>query len=732
MFLLFAATLFTSAGLLFWIQLMFSKMVLPLLGGSPAVWNTSMMFYQGLLLCGYLYAHIIASRLAVRKQAGLHIALLLVSMAVLPVAIPAGWSPPVSENPIGWLVALLLVAIGAPFFVLSSTAPLLQRWFAGLTGPSGRDPYNLYAASNLGSFVALLGFPLLIEPNLGLARQTVAWAVGYGALVALIAVCALVLWRSGVASGMESVDGGVKLPDNRDGIGQRPGRITGRDRLRWVGLAFVPSSLLLGVTTFLTTDVAAVPLLWVVPLALYLLTFVIVFSRRPILRQEYALPIQAGLVTLVVVITFWDLRGQVWWLFPLHLLVFFFTALVLHGELARSRPAPSRLTEFYLWMAVGGLLGGVFNALVAPVVFDSIVEYEWMMVAACLLRPSEGSPAVAWWVRLRLTGLAMTPAILLEGVTRLHTVGQTGWLLVSVAAGLICTRVSRRALPFAVSLAAILATSLFDVDSATLHSGRNFFGAYAVLRDETGPSHILMHGTTDHGAQFLADDRRLQPTAYYHPNGPAGQVFRALAPRLRGGAIAVVGLGTGTLLCYGTPDQSWTFYEIDPEIERIARNPDYFRYLSECPAEADVVLGDARLSLARASDRRYRMIVLDAFNSDAIPVHLLTREAFELYERKLEEGGILLLNISNRYLNMEPVIAAAARETGMVGLVGRHTAEGEAMVLDLEYSSDWVVLARDSAELSMIGGPDWELLPRAQVGAAWTDDFSNILGILVR
>jgi hypothetical protein len=724
LFLLFAVTLFTSAGLLFWIQPMFSKMVLPLLGGSPAVWNTSMMFYQGLLLCGYLYAHIIASRLAVRAQAGLHLALLVVAMAVLPVAIPAGWSPPVSEDPIGWLVALLLVAIGAPFFILSSTAPLLQRWFAGLTGPSGRDPYNLYAASNLGSFVALLGFPLLIEPNLGLARQTVAWAVGYVALVILIAVCAVVLWRSRTASAIESPGGRA---------GETEGRITGRDRLRWVGLAFVPSSMLLGVTTFLTTDVAAVPLLWVVPLALYLLTFVIVFSPRPILKQEYALPIHAGLVTLVVVVTFWDLRGQIWWLFPLHLLVFFFTALVLHGELARSRPTPSRLTEFYLWMAVGGLLGGVFNALVAPVVFDSIVEYEWMMVAACLLRPSEGQTAAAWWVRLRLTVLALVPAILLEGVTRVRAVGQTGWLLVSVAAGLVCTRVSRRTVPFAVSLAAILAaSSLFDVDSATLHSGRNFFGAYAVLRDETGPSHMLLHGTTDHGAQFLADDRRLQPTAYYHPNGPAGQVFRALAPRLRGGAIAVVGLGTGTLLCYGTPDQSWTFYEIDPDIERVARNPDYFRFLSECPAEADVVLGDARLSLARASDRRYRLIVLDAFSSDAIPVHLLTREAFELYARRLEDGGILLLNISNRYLNMEPVIAAAAREIGMVGLVGRHEAEGEAMVLDLEYSSDWVVLARDSAELSLIEGPDWELLPRAQVGTAWTDDFSNILGILVR
>jgi hypothetical protein len=500
-----------------------------------------------------------------------------------------------------------------------------------------------------------------------------------------------------------------------------------------VGLAFVPSSLLLGVTTFLTTDVAAVPLLWVIPLALYLLTFVVVFSRRPILKQHHATPLHAGLVTLVIVITFWDLHGEIWWLFPLHLLLFFLTALVLHGELAGSRPPPIRLTEFYLWMAVGGLLGGVFNALVAPVLFDSVVEYEWMMVAACVLRPSEGSSAGSWPIRLRLTLLALAPAVVLDRVTRLQLVGQTGLLLVSVGAGLVCTRISRRAVPFAISLAALLAaSSLLHVESVRLHSGRNFFGAYAVVLGPAAASHVLMHGTTEHGAQFVEEERRLQPTAYYHPNGPAGDVFRVMAPRLQGGAIGVVGLGTGTLLCYGTPDQSWTFFEIDPDIERIARNPDYFTYLSDCPAEANVVLGDARLALARGSDRRYRMIVLDAFSSDAIPTHLLTREAFELYESRLEEGGILLIHISNRYLDMEPVIAAAARATGLVGLIKRHSASAEAEALDLEYSSDWVVLARDLADLPPLGRPDWEPLRRVQTAAAWTDDFSNIFEILLR
>jgi len=745
MLIIYALAIFMSALLLFIVEPLFARMILPLLGGSPSVWNTAVVFYQAMLLFGYIYAHAATRWLGVRRQAALHIVLLLLPLLVLPIGIPAGWIPPTQTNPTAWLLALLLVAVGLPFFVVSASSPLLQTWFASTRHRAAADPYFLYAASNVGSMLALLAYPLLIEPSLGLREQSWIWTGGYVLLAVLLGACALLVRRVPAADSAQpaiaALVGGARLSLRR--------------RMRWALLAFVPSSLMLSVTTYLSTSIAPIPLLWIIPLALYLLTFILVFMGRPILPHTLmlrALPI----VILPLIVTLAAQATQpISLLIGLHLVVFFVAAMVCHGAIARDRPAPAHLTEFYLWMSVGGVLGGLFNALLAPLLFTTVVEYPLVLVLACLLLESDAqggaakrsaadqaardirrSPLVArrWLLDLGLPiaiGALVAGAILGARMIGASNSPAVYGLLFGVPS-LICFSFSRRPLRFGLAIGAILlASTLYTSDQGqVLHAERSFFGLHRVLVDATGRFHTLAHGSTRHGMQNLDPVLRDQPLTYYTRTGPIGQVLADLSARRAGARVAVIGLGAGSLACYKQPDQQWTFYEIDPSVVRIARNPHYFTYLQDCAPDSDILLGDARLSLVSAPDRVYDLIVLDAYSSDSIPVHLLTREALVLYERQLAPGGVLAFHISNLYLDLKPALGNLAADAGMAGIVR------DDLVLDAEQqasgksASQWAIMGRLASDLGALAGdPRWQPLATQPGTPVWTDDYSSILSV---
>ena len=725
MLLLYVATLFLSSLLMFLLEPMAAKMVLPLLGGAPAVWNTCVVFFQAMLLFGYAYAHGAPRWLGVRRHAAGHALLVLVPLLTLPFAIASNAAS--ERHPVAWLLLLLLTSIGLPFFVLTTTAPLLQKWFSRTDHPAAQDPYFLYAASNLGSLAGLVLYPGLVEPALRLRDQSRVWTLGYAAFAVLAVACAAFLW--GKAKGTASAGAVAAAPAaSGESRAVTPGR-----RLRWVLLAFAPSSLMLAVTTFVSTDIAAVPLLWIVPLAMYLLTFVMAFSSTP--RYPRAL-VDRGLPLLLLPLVFMIIlrvTGPFAVVLPVHLLVFFLSALLCHRELADDRPSASHLTEFYLWVAAGGVLGSLFNTLAAPVLFTGIVEYPLVLVIVCLLRtvPEEATGRESRILNLGLAAAAgaLTLGIMLWG-SRTDSNMMRFALLVP---GFLCLRVSRSRLPFALAIGLILLASAFQRDryGKVLHAERTFFGTYRVRTHPTGRFRSLFHGTTLHGMQSVVPERRGEPLTYYHRTGPFGELFASLRSAPADPQIAVVGLGVGSLATYRQAGQQWTFYEIDPAVERIARTPAYFTYLGDCGSRCQVVIGDARLSLTAARDARYGLIVLDAFSSDAIPVHLMTREALQLYVARLAPGGALAFHISNRHLHLEPVLARLAGELGFVSVTRRdRIAEDESA--DGKTSSDWLVMARDAADLGRLAA-DARWVPSKATAAApvWTDDFSNILSVLV-
>ncbi|MCX6030329.1 MAG: fused MFS/spermidine synthase [Chloroflexi bacterium] len=787
----YAVTILVSAFLLFLVEPMFAKMALPLLGGSPAVWNTAVVFYQVALLIGYVYAHAATAWLGVRRQGALHAILLLLPFLVLPIAIPPGWSPPAESNPIPWLLTLMLVRLGLPFVIVSASSPMLQKWFASTTHPAAADPYFLYTASNAGSMIALLGYPLLVEPNLPLATQSGIWAVGYGLFVALTLGCAALLWRS--LKGGAAVQALTRQHPERRPVGLRAvvegrdsvqqaasfdytppkplssaqdagdwakvkqsslekvldtGAVTAGQRMRWVLLAFVPSSLMLSVTTYLSTNIAPFPLLWVIPLAIYLLTFVLVFAGKPPL--PHALMVRAFPIALLPLVIAMAAVLPTWVLIPLHLAVFFVIAMACHGALANDRPSPRYLTEFYLWLSVGGALGGIFNALLAPILFTTLVEYPLgLVLAALLVRRPDAPPAPTtsggvrfppglggWggrWLDLALPALLaglMTGAFLAlraAGVTST----QVTLALVFGLPAILCFSFSRRPIRFALGIAAMFTVGALTVNApqGLLFTERTFFGINRVLVD--GDTHTLRHGDTLHGAQSLDPDRRCEPLSYYYPTGPIGQVFAAFRGAGATRQIAVVGLGAGALAGYSEPGQPWTFYEIDPGVERIARDPRYFTFLRDCAPEAAVILGDARLSLVKAPAGQYDLLVLDAYSSDSIPVHLITREALALYLEKLASGGLLAFHVSNRYLDLEPVLGNLAQDAGLMALfqIDREISEAEKTAGKMP--SEWVLMARRPADLGpLTGDPRWKPLPARPGSRLWTDDFSSILSVL--
>jgi hypothetical protein len=822
----YTAAVFVGAALLFLVQPMFARMVLPLLGGSPAVWNTALVFYQGALLAGYGYVHAATAWLGVRRQALVHLPLLALPWLVLPVGIPAGWAPPAAESPVLWLLALLLAALGLPFFIVSATGPLLQRWLAATGHPAAPDPYFLYAASNLGSLLGLLAYPLIVEPYLTLEAQSRLWAAGYAALIVLMVACCVLLWRlpaaapaaddavsphgardaaqvprgdrspAGDSSGdrqeagrhptgassaarrtprklrsvraaqRASLAAGAALrsaavgvtPDGTASLRDAPfgdGAPTAGRRARWALLAGVPSSLILSVTGYLSSDIAAVPLLWVGPLAIYLLTFVIAFARGAAAAQtrNVAVRLVPAAVLLLAVALAARLTEPIVLLIPLHLATFGVVALACHARLAADRPPARYLTEFYLWLSFGGAVGGAATALVAPLLFSTVAEYPIALVLGVLLARNGAAGAARDTPRQRALDLALPLAlgVLTAGLLVRGQGGEAAGLLRADPAvllalfgppALICLSFVRRPLRFALGAGAVvLAGVLFYGDGPNLvHAERSFFGVHRVRRAvlaEPGSAagagsadaaayHVLVHGNTVHGVQSLDPARRRDQLAYYHTAGPIGQVFAALPPAAAR-PIAVVGLGTGSLACYGAPGQRWTFYEIDPAVERIARDARYFTFLRDCPPDVTVVLGDARLSLQTAPAQPYSALVLDAYSSDAIPVHLLTREALRLYLDALAPDGVLLFHISNRHLDLEPVLARLAADAGLAGLVQHYAPSAEGATGPGRTGSSWAIMARHPDHLGALAADGrWRPARTDPRVPLWTDAFAAI------
>lgn len=717
---LFALTLFVSAALLFVVQPMVAKMVLPQLGGAAAVWSTCMVFFQGALLAGYAYAHLMARRLSVRAQVVVHAGLLILPGFFLPFAVSTvgARSPASGSSPAFWLLGLLVMTVGVPFFVVAATAPLLQRWFSATRHPSARDPYFLYGASNLGSMLALASYPFLLEPNFPLARQASLWAVGYALLAGLTLTCGVAVWFTPAAE--PALVDGSEAP-----------RPSARKWLGWIALAFVPASWMLGVTAYLSTDISPVPLLWVVPLALYLLTFVLAFASRPLLPHQWiiiGLPWAAVSLALVMSL---GLVQPVWIL--VHLLAFFIGALACHGELAKSRPAPRDLTLFYLALAVGGVLGGIFNALIAPHIFNRLAEYPLVVVLACLLlSKAGGAPLRIQWRDmvhpLAIFVLIAAQLVDLWGMSD-SFLGGVATFLASGLAAFVCLSCVSRPVRFALTLgAAWLASGLAQREgSRTLFQERNFFGVTRVAALHEGNRHRLFLGTTLQGEQDFAPEQRREPLTYYSRGGPAGQVFETLVSRSGASGVAVVGLGAGSLAAYAQPGQRWDFYEINPVVIKIARDPRYFSYLEDCRADSySVILGDARLRLQEASPRAYGILVLDAFSSDAVPTHLLTREAIQLYRGKLTENGLLLFDITNRYLDLEAVVGALAADAGLACRVRLDPGSAEERQLG-KHASVWAVMtARESDLGALAADPQWKPARVRPGEKVWTDDFSDL------
>jgi hypothetical protein len=955
----FALTLFVSASLLFLIEPMVGKMITPLLGGTPAVWNTCMVFFQAALLAGYAYAHATTAWLGARKQAVLQLVLLGLAFLFLQrLHIDRSLVSSDVENPIPSLLWLLTTTIGVPFFVVSSSAPVLQKWFASTNNPAARDPYFLYGASNFGSMLALLGYPAAVEPFFTVANQRIYWVWGYAVLVLLTAGCAAFLWLSPPAPSAPPRKDEWDEPPTEGEPETLSGTVSGWRRFRWVLLAAVPSSLMLGATTYITTDIAAIPLLWVLPLALYLLSFIIVFAKIPVWLQNAIVFLEANtvvgclfgfawsllewsdksswpskiplpamlfiligatgwiaafliflnrrsdvlhrghilvlplIVLVILAMTLSDIKPKkVEYTIAMHLAALFVVAMVCHGELARDRPSTAHLTEYFLWMSFGGVVGGMFNALAAPLMFNTIAEYQIAMLAACLLLPpltpeSDDTTAgvttdvglalafavtglvllvlrirdanidldlvkpqtLLWPVVALLAGLAYGGAAALR--ERRHPAPAWIDLILPVSLGVLvlglvfgvashaldprikklsewthlpmyqirpiisfwipavlCYTFVERPRRFGLSVGALLLAGSIGaaIEEPPLLQRRSFFGVLKVEKgnyNEDIEFHTLTHGTTMHGKQFrkdelhgkpftpidflycgwrpsfFLDELRATPVTYYAPTGPVGHVMKAYNQADR--PVGVIGLGTGSMATYALPGQTMTFYDIDAVVRDISfSTADWFSFVADAKRRgakiSPLVLGDARLTLDRndlKGDDKYGILVIDAFSSDAIPVHLITLEAMQMYLRKLRDDGLILFHISNRHLDLKPVLANLAQATDpkLVAYVMEDWTEKELG----KSASTWVVLARKTEDVSRLlidDRWDWEqgqelsdlrLLGAFPDGGAglsgmmlmlqgvlkkteapwvrletnpkvgvWTDDFSNILSVFM-
>jgi hypothetical protein len=751
----FTAATFLSAFLLFSVQPIFAKMALPLLGGSSSVWAVAIFFFQAALLAGYCYAHLLIAKAPSAWSGVVHLALCLLAFLALPIGLPARWSEPPLEGLYLWQLGLFTVAIGLPFVAVSANAPLLQAWFARSGHPQAKDPYFLYAASNLGSLGALLMYPLVLEPAFGLRALSRAWSVGYVALVAALALIWLLAGR-GESQGSDPADreaAGAALPAEA-----RIAAPAWPDRLSWVVLAFVPAALLTAFTTQIATDIASVPLFWVLPLALYLLTFVLVFRNRLLIGRKVLLDLHLIAVALALLVL-----SQTWyddWLLGAStgVVAFFTSAMVAHRALYDSRPAARDLTEFYFWMSLGGALGGLAAALLAPKLFNEVFEYPLLLALSVACRPGVLDGAALRRLGIGAgsglpdddrKGALAASLIIVAGFIAIYGIR---WVLAElgmraddgaitlVVVGLLAVLLIARSRhpPQQTAVALLMCGAVILLPSAVRRGDaqRSYYGVYRVQAPLDSEFRTLWHGTVVHGAQRIRDRSGnpvddTTPAIVYYPDGTMAQAIARVQQRLgdQKGRFGLVGLGTGSLVCYAKPGESWRFFEIDPVVVGIARDPNYFTFLSKCRPEPDIVLGDARLTIAKEAAGSFDLIIVDAFSSEALPVHLMTAEALELYLQKVKPDGIVLLHISHRYLDLAPVVAATLKLLpGAHGFIVTDRKPEEEEDNDERSPSVAAVFARASEALKPLRSlADTTELDDGGL-RGWTDDYSDIIG----
>ncbi len=732
--IVYTSAIFVSALLLFSVQPLFTKMVLPRLGGSPAVWSVAMVFFQSLLLAGYAYAHYLTQVRNLLIPVVVHLVLLVIALMSLPLSIASGWGEPPTSGYAFWLLGLFTVSIGLPFFALAANNPLLQAWFFRSGHPSGPDPYFLYASSNIGSFLALLSYPVLLEPMFTLRAQNLIWTGGYGLLIVLIAASAVLLLRSPVTSAADR-------PADETDAPAPPWML----RARWIFLAAVPSGLLIAVTAHISTDVAAAPLLWVLPLSLYLLTWVLVFQSRPLLPHKWMLMLQPLAITGVIVLL--AVGGEQNLLLTLggHQLCFFVIAMACHGELARTRPAAKYLTGFYVALSFGGMVGGLFAGLIAPFTFSWVAEYPILLALAALCRPPGGKERFArwsgwYWPLLAVLAVALIAPSYSDSKimhwlddNRVWMIGAVGVLSALLALGFDANRWKI----FATVAVALVLIRAYPADDGRVETVRSFFGVHKIVETPHGQYHVLMHGTTIHGAQkFQNDDGtpitgRPEPITYYHSDGGIGRAITAVRER-KGGPlrVAVIGLGAGTLTCASEPGETWKFFEIDQTMVDTARDPKYFSYIKNCEPDLKPVIGDARLTFAREPDGIYDLIIVDAYSSDAIPIHLATEEAMAIYKDKLAPQGAVVMHVSNRHLELASVVVGIADANDLKSWV---YSEDSGRDNEYIFATEVVVSAREEADVGKLASSDvWTLTEADENQRVWTDDYSNVLGAVWR
>lgn len=737
---LYTLTTLLSAVLLFSIQPMFAKMVLPVLGGSPSVWAVALAFFQGALLAGYLYAHGLMRFLTPKQTGFVHLLFCLIALVALPIALPEGWREPPQGDAYLWQFGLFAVAIGLPFMAVAANAPLLQAWFARAGHAQSADPYFLYAASNLGSFFALLGYPLLLEPMFGASKLSAFWAIGYICLITAIALCFSIVWRRQETQKARPLE----APDSAGG--RSAAALTWKDRATWVCLAMVPAALLTAFTTYVATDVASAPLIWVIPLALYLLTFVIVFRDSTPAGQDddNATDMIAWLHVISVFLVFLQL-SQVWrggWFLTTSLgfSAFVSGTLVAHRTLYQNRPDAKSLTEFYLWMSFGGVLGGLFAALIAPKLFSEVYEYPLLLALTLACRPGvvsalkSGNLNVTSGAAKIAAGMAAVFGFAWLCAQMDWTFDRWGAALVLIIALAIPLFWNWRKPVHQLAVALIMVSVLVFLPTA-VHVGnaeRSYFGVYRISKSDDGQFTVLQHGSTLHGAQRRQDKdgnpvQDLEPATYYYRGGPIHYAVAAVQHRLgksAKGHFGVVGLGAGAMACHAEPGETWKFYEIDPVVVDIARSEN-FSFMKECQPNAEVVVGDARLTLEKEPDGVFDLLVIDAFSSDAVPIHLLTREALELYLSKLKPEGVGVLHISNRYLDLEGVVHATLAQIDGVKAFILEKSQDER---DYEKTSSQIaVFSKDRRVAHGFMRYRGARTPRYAELKPWTDDASDIL-----
>ena len=727
----FTASIFLSAVLLFSVQPMFSKLVLPLLGGSSNVWNTAMVFFQGTLLAGYIYAHLISKYLKLTAQILTHGIVLALGCYFLPLSIAQGWTPPETGAQSYWLIALFTVSVGAPFFAISANAPLLQRWFSRTNNKDADDPYFLYAASNAGSLLSLCLYPVFFEPILRLREQTELWALSYVVLIVAIMTAGYVMIRNQKTGESNSLD--------TSSASKTADKLKSRDRLIWIGLAFIPSSLMLGVTSHITNNIGSAPFLWIMPLAIYLLTFIIVFAKNPIVTSK-----NLHFVTPLAVI------GALWFSFiaetsvlisiTMTLICYFLIALASHMKLVDKRPSVQNLTEFYIWMSFGGVLGGIFNALLAPVIFSNVVEYVLVLTVSffisfsfvlnkrnlnstlIILIPSIAASILAFTV-LTAVKIPNNQALFFSGlITAFGVATLNKNFKISLVLNFIL-----------VWILAIVTPYMVRKDVLT---DRSFFGILHVKSEEGdyGVIHKFSHGDTVHNIQLRDEALQEIPLAYYAKDNTfdKGLSFVRSHFKNRGLKVAMVGLGAGAMACYEAVGDDWTYFEIDPAVVKMAMNPNYFSYMDKCSLESDVRIGDARLKLNDLPANSQDYIVIDAFSSDSIPAHLVTREALALYQSRLKDDGLIFFHTSNRVLDVSSVVANLALDAGLdTRFIEFKSFAGHDYEAYLAPSSALLIGSTKQMQEATRFDSDWKkLIPSPDVGI-WTDDYSHIAGTLM-